>query len=149
HTTLDAIRDIVRRRPFILADIEKIVVHGSQVTVDHVGWPYRPEGLTAAQLNLPFCVATLLIKGNVFVDQFKPEAVTDERRIAISRKSRSSTIPPSRRSARHSGTRCASRSISTMTPSRARRGRRRAAANNRSRRRTGSSPNSASSRVQQ
>ena len=41
-----------------------IVVHGSQVTVDHVGWPYKPEGLTAAQLNLPFCVATLLLEGD-------------------------------------------------------------------------------------
>jgi len=86
HTTLDAIRDIARRRPFTRNEIDKIVVHGSQVTVDHVGWPYRPEGLTSAQLNLPFCVATLLIEGDVFVDQFKPEAVDDRARIALSRK---------------------------------------------------------------
>jgi aconitate decarboxylase len=86
HTTLDAIRDIQRRRPFTLAELDKIVVHGSQVTVDHVGWPYRPQGLTSAQLNLPFCVATLLIEGDVFVDQFKPEAVDDRDRIALSRK---------------------------------------------------------------
>src|ERR1700682_1790611 len=39
HPTLDAIRDIERRRPFTLDEIERIVVHGSQVTVDHVGWP--------------------------------------------------------------------------------------------------------------
>src|ERR1700688_799310 len=44
HTTLDAIRDIRARRPFALDDIEGIVVHGSQVTVDHVGWADRPEG---------------------------------------------------------------------------------------------------------
>lgn len=86
HTTLDAIRDIARRRPFTLAELERIVVHASQVTVDHVGWPYRPEGLTSAQLNLPFCVATLLIEGDVFVEQFTPEAVGDERRIALARK---------------------------------------------------------------
>ena len=86
HTTLDAIRDIARRRPFALDELDKIVVQGSQVTVDHVGWPYRPEGLTAAQLNLPFCVATLLIEGDVFVDQFKPEAVNDRARAELSRK---------------------------------------------------------------
>ena len=86
HTTLDAIRDIKRRHPFTLEELERIVVHGSQVTVDHVGWPYRPEGLTSAQLNLPFCVATLLLEGDVFVDQFKPEAVDDRARIALSRK---------------------------------------------------------------
>ncbi len=86
HTTLDAIRDIRQRRPFGLDDIESIVVHGSQVTVDHVGWPYKPDGLTAAQLNLPFCVATLLIEGDVFVDEFTPGCVDDEARIKLSRK---------------------------------------------------------------
>jgi aconitate decarboxylase len=86
HTTLDAIRDIRKRRPFDVAELDHIVVHGSQVTVDHVGWPYRPEGLTAAQLNLPFCVATLLIEGDVFVDEFTPGCVDDDARITLSRK---------------------------------------------------------------
>src|SRR5205809_4136178 len=75
HTTLDAIRDIRRRHPFALDELDGIVVHGSQVTVDHVGWPYRPQGLTSAQLNLPYCVATLLLEGDVFVDQFTEAAV--------------------------------------------------------------------------
>jgi aconitate decarboxylase len=86
HTTLDALRDIRKRRPFALDEIETIVVHGSQVTVDHVGWPYKPEGLTAAQLNLPFCVATLLIEGDVFVDEFTPDCIDDAARINLSRK---------------------------------------------------------------
>jgi aconitate decarboxylase len=88
HTTLDAIRAIQARRPFRPEEIDEIIVRGSQVTVDHVGWPYRPEGLTSAQLNLPFCVATLLLEGDVFVDQFTPEAVGDAARIALSRRVR-------------------------------------------------------------
>jgi len=86
HTTLDAIRDIRARRPFTLDELDKIVVRGSQVTVDHVGWPYRPEGLTSAQLNLPYCVATLLLEGDVFVDQFTEAAVHDQARIDLSNK---------------------------------------------------------------
>ncbi len=86
HTSLDAIRAIQARHPFTLEMLDKIVIHGSQVTVDHVGWPYRPEGLTSAQLNLPFCVATLLLEGDVFVDQFAPEAFHDAQRMALSRK---------------------------------------------------------------
>jgi aconitate decarboxylase len=86
HTTLDAVSDIRRRRPFALDELDRIVVHGSQVTVDHVGWPYRPQGLTSAQLNLAFCVATLLLEGDVFVDQFEQEAVDDPARIELSRK---------------------------------------------------------------
>ncbi|HEU5274713.1 MAG TPA: MmgE/PrpD family protein [Xanthobacteraceae bacterium] len=86
HTTLDAIRAIRARHPFGLDELDKIVVHGSQVTVDHVGWPYRPDSMTTAQLNLPFCVATLLLENDVSVDQFAPEAIHDGARIALSRK---------------------------------------------------------------
>jgi aconitate decarboxylase len=86
HTTLDALTDIRKRHPFTGADIEAIVVHASQVTVDHAGWPYRPEGLTAAQLNLPFCAATLILAGDAFVDQFTPDCVNDRARIELSRK---------------------------------------------------------------
>ncbi len=86
HTTLDAIRMIAARRRFTADDVANITVHGSQATVDHVGWPYRPQGLTAAQMNLPFCVATLLAEGDVFVDQFSEAAVTDPRRLALAAK---------------------------------------------------------------
>ena len=86
HTTLDAIRDIRTRHPFDKDDVKEIRVHGSQVTVDHVGWDYVPQGLTSAQLNLPFCVATLMLEGDVFVAQFDDSAVTDPARIAFSRK---------------------------------------------------------------
>jgi aconitate decarboxylase len=86
HTTLDALATIRKRHPFTAADVERIIVHASQVTVDHAGWPYRPEGLTAAQLNLPFCAATLILTGDAFVDQFTADCVTDPVRIELSRK---------------------------------------------------------------
>jgi aconitate decarboxylase len=86
HTTLDAIRNMQAKTPFGADDIVSILVHGSQVTVEHAGWPYKPQGLTSAQLNLPFCVATLLLEGDVFVDQFTQEAVDDRRRIELSKK---------------------------------------------------------------
>jgi aconitate decarboxylase len=89
HTTLDAIRSLQAKTPFGPGDVDEIIVHGSHVTVEHVGWPYQPQGLTSAQLNLPFCVATLLLEGDVFVDQFSDDVVVnDERRIALSRKVR-------------------------------------------------------------
>jgi 2-methylcitrate dehydratase PrpD len=86
HTTLDAIRMMQERHPFGADDVEKFVVHGSQVTMDHVGWAYRPEGLTSAQLNLPFCIATLMLEGDVFVDQFPEDSYNDAARIAYSRR---------------------------------------------------------------
>jgi 2-methylcitrate dehydratase PrpD len=86
HTTLDAIRDMQRERRFGPRDVRKIVVHGSQVTVNHVGWKYVPQGLTSAQLNLPYCVGTLLLEGDCFVDQFTEDKVADPARMKLAEK---------------------------------------------------------------
>ena len=86
HTTLDAIRLMQDEHPFGADDVEKIVVHCTQATALHVGWKYKPEGLTSAQLNLPYCVATLLLDGDVFVGQFSDDKVADPARMALAEK---------------------------------------------------------------
>jgi aconitate decarboxylase len=86
HTTLDAIRHMQAEKPFGAKDVKKIVVHGSKVTMEHVGWRYVPQGLTSAQLNLPYCVATWLLDGDCFVDQFTEGKVADPGRMALAEK---------------------------------------------------------------
>jgi len=86
HTTLDAIRLMQAEKAFGPKDVKKIVVHGSKVTMEHVGWKYVPQGLTSAQLNLPYCVATLLLDGDVFVDQFTEAKVADPARMTLAEK---------------------------------------------------------------
>jgi len=86
HTTLDAIRDMQAEKPFGAKDVKKVVVHGSKVTMEHVGWKYVPQGLTSAQLNLPYCVATWLLDGDCFVDQFTEAKVADPARMALAKK---------------------------------------------------------------
>ena len=86
HTTLDALREMRSERAFGAKDVKKIVVHASQVTVDHAGWKYRPESLASAQMNLAFCAATLLLEGDCFVDQFSERIVADPKRLALAEK---------------------------------------------------------------
>jgi len=86
HTTLDALREMRSERAFDAEDVKKIVVHASQVTVDHAGWRYRPESLASAQMNLSFCAATFLLEGDCFVDQFSGRIVADSRRMALAEK---------------------------------------------------------------
>jgi aconitate decarboxylase len=86
HTTLDAIREMQAERMFGAKDVKKITVYGSQVTAAHVGWKYVPQGLTSAQLNLPYCAATWLLDGDVFVDQFTEAMVADPARMALAEK---------------------------------------------------------------
>ncbi len=83
HTTLDALREMQSERPFAARDVDRIVVHASRATVEHVGWKYVPQGLTSAQLNLPYSVATLLLEGDCFVEQFAEGNVADPARMAL------------------------------------------------------------------
>jgi 2-methylcitrate dehydratase PrpD len=83
HTALDAVRQARLQKPFGPRDVEKIVVHAPHRIVTHVGWKYRPQGLTSAQMNLPFCVATLLLEGDVFIEQFSEGAIFDPARMAL------------------------------------------------------------------
>jgi len=86
HTALDALRKIRERQPFDPQDVTKIVVCCSQATLEHAGWPYRPAGMTAAQLNLSYCLATLLLEGDVFVEQFSHSMIADPARLALAAK---------------------------------------------------------------
>jgi 2-methylcitrate dehydratase PrpD len=86
HTTLDALRDMRQERPYRAQDVQKIVVRGSRVTMDHVGWKYVPQGLTSAQLNLPYCVGTFLLENDCGVDQFTEDKVADPERMAYGEK---------------------------------------------------------------
>jgi 2-methylcitrate dehydratase PrpD len=45
-----------------------------------------PQGLTSAQLNMPYCVATWLLDGDCFVDQFTEDNVADPARMALAEK---------------------------------------------------------------
>ena len=86
HTTLDAIRIMRDKKPFTADEVEKIVVHGSQVTKDHVFWKYEPSGSTNMQFCMPYIVATLLLEGDFFVDQCVDEKMADPDRIRHSQK---------------------------------------------------------------
>jgi aconitate decarboxylase len=86
HTALDAVRQARSQRSFGPQDVQKIVVHAAHRIVTHVGWKYQPLGLTSAQMNLPFCVATLLLEGDVFIEQFGEGAISDPARIALADK---------------------------------------------------------------
>lgn len=86
HSSLDALRKMQEKRPFTEAEVEQITVYGSRVTADHVGWKYEPQGLTSAQLNLPYCIATLLLDGDAFVDQFTDALVADPERMRVATK---------------------------------------------------------------
>jgi 2-methylcitrate dehydratase PrpD len=83
HPTLDAIRELREKRDFNADEVEKVTVGVSQISKDHSGWEYHPEGVTSAQLNMSYCMATMLLERECFVDQFSEDLVADPARLAL------------------------------------------------------------------
>ena len=77
HTSVEAIRHIRSSSAIGAGDVERVVVHTTRATLLHVGWPYQPRSITAAQMNLPYCVAVTLVDGNAFVEQFTEQRIRD------------------------------------------------------------------------
>jgi aconitate decarboxylase len=87
HTSVDAIRELRSRSPFAADDVEAVTVRCSTATNEHVGWPYVPDSVTTAQMNLPYAVATAILKGTVTIDDYSPDAIRSDRVIDLAQRS--------------------------------------------------------------
>lgn len=83
HTSIDALTDLRRQHGFGAEDVEAVRVFTSRATKEHVGWPYRPDSVTTAQMNLPYIAAVTIADGEAFVDQFTEERIRDESLVAL------------------------------------------------------------------
>lgn len=77
HTSLDSLRDIMNRHKVKAEDVASVTVTTSEYQKLHAGWAYEPSTIMAAQMNLQFCLATMLLRGRVFVDEFTDESIRD------------------------------------------------------------------------
>jgi 2-methylcitrate dehydratase PrpD len=86
HTSVEAARRILAKSYLSPHAIERIEVEATRATLLHVGWPYEPRSITAAQMNLPYCIAITFMEGDAFVEQFTAERVRDPGVIDLARR---------------------------------------------------------------
>jgi len=79
HSALDALREIMAEQHLTAGDIAAIEVGCSHMTYVHTAWPYRPQGVTSAQMNLFYGLAVLAIDGVSTVAQYTAERIADPR----------------------------------------------------------------------
>jgi 2-methylcitrate dehydratase PrpD len=77
HTAIDAARDLRQEHPDITPDaIEQVDIECTTPTY-RFGVGFEVNTVGNAFMSLPYCVAAMLVDGNVFVDQFTEEKVRD------------------------------------------------------------------------
>ncbi|WP_420965977.1 MmgE/PrpD family protein [Bradyrhizobium sp. B120] len=65
HAALDAMRSILTEEKLEAADIAEVHVGCGHMTFVHTAWPYRPAGVTAAQMNMYYGLSVMAHKKDV------------------------------------------------------------------------------------
>jgi aconitate decarboxylase len=86
HPTIDILQRLRREHGFAAGDVARVRVRVSSATVAHVGWPYEPDSVTTAQMNLSYIVAVVLAEGEASVAQFRAELLADPDILALTRR---------------------------------------------------------------
>lgn len=89
HTTIDALAQLQEELPGLDGEtVEQVTIHCTRTSLLHVGWEYRPDSITAAQMNLAYAAAVQLQDGQAFVDQYTPERIARPDTLALIRRIR-------------------------------------------------------------
>jgi 2-methylcitrate dehydratase PrpD len=77
HTALDALDSVMSEQGLQAEDIEHISVGCSHMTFVHTAWPYKPAGVTAAQMNLFYGLAVIALHRDGSVRQYGEDRLAD------------------------------------------------------------------------
>jgi 2-methylcitrate dehydratase PrpD len=77
HSPLGLLDALMRENDLVADDIARIVVHCSAMAHRHCAWPYRPAGVTAAQMNMPFALAMMAVDRAAMGAQFREDRLAD------------------------------------------------------------------------
>ncbi|MEA2726123.1 MAG: hypothetical protein QOF70_598 [Acetobacteraceae bacterium] len=77
HTALDALDTVMTEQSLHADDIERISVGCSHMTFVHTAWPYKPAGVTAAQMNLFYGLAVIALHRDASVRQYDEQRLAD------------------------------------------------------------------------
>jgi 2-methylcitrate dehydratase PrpD len=77
HSPLGLLDALMRENDLAARDIARIVVHCSAMAHRHCAWPYRPAGVTAAQMNMPFALAMMAVDRAAMGAQFREDRLAD------------------------------------------------------------------------
>jgi aconitate decarboxylase len=77
----------IRESAHVSADqVESVTINASTHAQLHCGWEYAPTGVTAAQMSIPYGVASMLLHGDVSANRFTEEAIAAPDIVALARR---------------------------------------------------------------
>lgn len=83
HAPLMLLDAIMRERALAAEEIERVEVECTTYCKSHVGWPYVPQGVASAQMNLYYALAAMAVDRAAMMEQFREERLNDPHLLAF------------------------------------------------------------------
>jgi 2-methylcitrate dehydratase PrpD len=83
QSVLFAIDGLMAENKLTAQDIDRVLIHCSTMAHRHCAWTYEPRGVTAAQMNLFFTSAMMIVDRQAMQDQFRDERLADPKVLAM------------------------------------------------------------------
>src|SRR5262249_61574801 len=93
QSVLFAIDRLMAENALTANDISEVAIHCSTMAHRHCAWPYEPQGVTTAQINLYFTSAMMILDRNAMREQFREDRLADPAALAIIEKIRIEVDP--------------------------------------------------------
>jgi 2-methylcitrate dehydratase PrpD len=77
HAALDSLKAIMKDNKILSNDIKEIKAKISHPTYVHCAWAYENQNVTSAQMNIYYGLALMALEGELFVDQFSPDKISN------------------------------------------------------------------------
>ena len=83
---MDGVRDLIEQNGIRPDEVEKITVRVNKSVFLHCGFGYEPGPVSGAQMHIGYCIAALLVSGQLGARQFEPAFIKDPRVAAAMKK---------------------------------------------------------------
>ena len=77
HTALDCLKHIMKNNNILAKDIKNIKAKISHPTYVHCAWSYKNHNITSAQMNIYYGLALIALEGELFVNQFSKDKISN------------------------------------------------------------------------
>jgi 2-methylcitrate dehydratase PrpD len=77
HAALDGMKELMQKHQLQADDIQRIDVGCGHMTYVHTAWPYIPEGVTSAQMNLFYGLSVMALRGSVSAADYELERIAE------------------------------------------------------------------------
>ena len=77
HTALDCLKNIMKKNNISVKNIKNIKAKISHPTYVHCAWNYKNHNITSAQMNIYYGLALIALEGELFVNQFSKDKISN------------------------------------------------------------------------